>query len=217
MLRADLHIHTADSMDSTTSVEQVMARCLEIGIDCVAVTDHGAVANALRLKSMAPFPVIVGEEILTPHGEVMGLFLTERVPSPLPAQEAVARIKAQGGLVCIPHPFDRLRGSALGGRMVEMLLPEIDIIEVFNSRTHLLRDLALALSFAQSHGLAASAGSDAHTPGEIGRAYVEMPGFNGRDEFLQSLAQGRIVGRRSSPLVHLSGLRARLMKRLRRA
>ena len=216
MLRADLHIHTADSMDSTTSVEQVVARCLEIGINCVAVTDHGAVANALRLKSMAPFPVIVGEEILTPHGEIMGLFLTERVPSPLPAQEAVARIKAQGGLVCIPHPFDRLRGSALGGRMVEMLLPEIDIIEVFNSRTHLLRDLARALSFAQSHGLAASAGSDAHTPGEIGRAYVEMPQFNGRDEFLQSLAQGRIVGRRSSPLVHLSGLLARLRKRLGR-
>jgi predicted metal-dependent phosphoesterase TrpH len=217
MLRADLHIHTADSMDSTTSVEQVVARCLETGISCIAVTDHGAVANALRLKSMAPFPVIVGEEILTPHGEIMGLFLTERVPSPLPAQEAVARIKAQGGLVCIPHPFDRLRGSALGGRMVEMLLPEIDIIEVFNSRTHLLRDLARALSFAQSHGFAAGAGSDAHTPAEIGRAYVEMPQFNGRDEFLQSLAQGRIFGRRSSPFVHLAGLVARLRKRLGRA
>jgi predicted metal-dependent phosphoesterase TrpH len=216
MLRADLHIHTDDSMDCTTSVEQVIARCLEIGINCIAITDHGAVANALRLKSMAPFPVIVGEEILTPHGEVMGLFLSERVPSPLPAQEAVAHIKAQGGLVCIPHPFDCLRSSAIGGRVVEML-PDIDIIEVFNSRTHLRRDLARASSFAQSHGFAASAGSDAHTPSEIGRAYVEMPEFNGRDEFLQSLTRGRVFGRRSSPLVHLYGLRARLMKRLGRA
>ena len=143
----------------------------------------------------------------------MGLFLIEEIPSGLPAEKAVAQIRSQGGLVCIPHPFDRLRPSALKNQTIEMLLPHIDIIEAFNSRTLLLRDSTKAKLFAQTHGLLTGVGSDAHTPSEIGNAYVEMPEFNGRDEFVQSLAKGKIIGRRTNPLVHVISSWAKLRKR----
>ncbi|TET40780.1 MAG: PHP domain-containing protein [Dehalococcoidia bacterium] len=215
MLKADLHMHTAYSSDCATSLENVIARCLEIGINCVAVTDHNTIAGALEVKRMAPFTVIVGEEIQTLSGEVIGYFLSEEIPSCLPAEETARRIKEQGGLVCIPHPFDRLRLSTLRRQHLETLIPYIDIVEVFNSRVPLSRHSAKALLFAQNHGLLASAGSDAHTIAEIGNAYVEMPEFNDREEFCLALAEGRIVGRRASPWVHAWSSWVRLSKHMR--
>jgi hypothetical protein len=215
MLKADLHIHTCYSFDSSMSLERVIERCVEVGIDCLAITDHNTIAGALKMREIAPFTVIVGEEILTAEGEIIGLFLTEEIPSGLPPQEVVTRIKAQGGLVCIPHPFDPLRPSAMRDHAVEALLTQIDIIEVFNSRTALSASSKKAHRFAQTHGLPASAGSDAHTLGEIGDAYVEMPPFNGREEFLSALAHGKITGHRAYPWVHIFSAWARLKKKLR--
>ena len=94
-------MHTSHSPDSTSSPEEIIGRCLEIGVNCVAVADHNCIAGALELKQVAPFTVIIGEEILTTCGEIMGLFLSEEVPPHLSPEETVARIKAQGGLVCI--------------------------------------------------------------------------------------------------------------------
>ncbi len=213
MLRADLHIHTKYSYDSNMSLESIVNRCLKVGINCVAIADHGTIAGALELKEIAPFEVIVAEEILTPLGEIMGLFLREGVPSGISAEEAIAQIRAQKGLVCLSHPFDRLRGI-VDYREMERLLPEIDIIEVFNSRVMLDGPNRKAKLFAQEHGLLCSAGSDAHISNEIGRAYVEMPEFNGSDEFRAALAQGRIFGRRSSPLVHIPTMWLELKRRL---
>ncbi|MCL0053064.1 PHP domain-containing protein [Dehalococcoidales bacterium] len=209
MLKADLHIHTKYSMDCDMSLEQIINRCLEIGINCIAIADHGTIEGAVKMQGLAPFPVITAEEILTPHGEIMGMFLKEGIPSGLSVEETVSKIKAQGGLVCIPHPFDIFKQSALGNR-VEALRDQIDIVEVFNSRSPLPRCSAEAQIFAQKYGLAKSAGSDAHTLNEIGNAYVEMPEFNGRDDFLNSLARGKISGHRTNPLVHLSSAWIRL-------
>ena len=150
---------------------------------------------------------------MTTSGEIIGLFLTKEVPRGLSVGEAVARVKDQGGLVGVPHPFDRLRLSALKDKALESLLTDIDFIEVFNSRTIMLRDSARAQHLAQRHGIPASAGSDAHIPSEVGRAYVEMPEFNGQDGFLQSLMQGRVFGHRSTPLVHFATIWARLRSR----
>lgn len=197
-------------------LKRVVARCLEVGINCVAITDHGTITGAQKLQELAPFKVIVGQEILTSTGEIMGLFLVEQVPSRLPILEAIARVKAQGGLVAIPHPFDRLRMSALRDKNLELLIPHIDVIEVFNSRATLVGNSAKAKVFAQKYGFLASAGSDAHTPGEIGKAWVEMPEFNDKDEFRSALAQGTIFGHRSSPWVHFSSISANLKKRFRR-
>jgi len=212
LLKADLHIHTEYSMDCTTSLEEIINRCLKVGINCIAVTDHGTADGALKMQNLAPFPVIVAEEILTPHGEIMGMFLKETIPSGLSVDETISEIRAQSGLVCIPHPFDTLSRHSLGGKILEKLVERIDIIEVFNSRSPLSRTSTKAQMFAEKYGIPQSAGSDAHTVGEIGNAYIEMPEFRGRDDFLQALAKGNILGRRSNPLVHFRGLWTRLRK-----
>ena len=216
MIKADLHIHTAYSPDSVTSLQQVIAHCRKNEINCVAVTDHNSILGALKLREMAPLTVIVGEEIMTRSGEIIGYFLDEEIPARLPAEEVVRRIKAQGGLVCIPHPFDRLRRSAIRRETLEALLPYIDIIEVFNSRVLLSQDNISARVFAAANELLGSAGSDAHIASEIGGAYVEMPDFNDAEEFRLALAQGVLLCRKASPWVHMWGMWARLVKRVRR-
>jgi len=205
-----LHIHTEYSMDSNTPLEKIINRCLEIGLNCIAVADHGTIEGALRLKDIAPFTVIVAEEIDTPHGEIMGMFLTEGIPSGLSVEQTLARIRAQGGLVCLPHPFDTFRQSALDGRIIETIMDQIDVIEVFNARSPLQRDSTKANLFAEKYGIRKSAGSDAHTVSEIGNAYVEMSEFSGRDDFLQVLEKGKIMGRRTNPMVHFASVWARL-------
>lgn len=194
------------------SLETIISRCLEVEINCIAVTDHNTIAGALKMRQISPFKVIVGEEIGTISGEIIGLFLTEEIPRGLAADETVARIKAQGGLVCIPHPFDRLFRGKLERDVLEALLPDIDIMEVFNARTIFSGDSTKSRLFAQAHGLLQSAGSDSHTPGEIGGAWVEMSEFNDPGEFRLALAQGKIIGRRASPLVHLATSLAKLKK-----
>jgi len=189
--------------------------CRRKGINCLAITDHNTIVGALKFRELAPFPIIVGEEIMTLSGELIGYFLQEEIPRGLSAEETVARIKSQGGLVCLPHPFDRLTRSPLGSREREKLLPRIDIVEVFNSRTVFPGALAKARLFAHQNGLLASAGSDAHLPHEVGNAYVEMPPFNGPEEFLASLRQGKIFGRPANPLIHLITLVDKLLNLLK--
>lgn len=212
LLKADFHIHTEYSMDCNTPLEKIINRCLEIGINCIAIADHGTADGALKMQSMAPFPVIVAEEILTPHGEIMGMFLKEGIPSGLSVEQVISRIRAQDGLVCIPHPFDTLARHGFDGRMLEALVGQIDVIEVFNARSPIPQPSARSRAFAEKHGIPGSAGSDAHTIGEIGNACVEMPEFNGRDEFLNALEKGTIFGHRTNPLVHFAGAWARLKK-----
>ncbi len=215
MLKADLHVHTCFSSDSISTPEKVVKRCLEIGIDCLAITDHNTISGALEVKRIAPFTVIVGEEMLTTSGEIIGLFLTEEIPRRLSPEETVARIKAQGGLACVPHPCDRFRPhSRLRRHALEKILPDIDLIEVFNSRTLLLRDSARAFNLAQSHGLPGTVGSDAHVIKEIGRSFVELPEFNDAEQFKLALGQGKPFRRRTSPLIHFINIRNRLVRRL---
>lgn len=214
MIKADLHVHTCYSIDCVTPLERIVERCLKLGINCIAVADHGTITGALKLKEIAPFKIIVAEEILTSAGELMGLFLTEEVPRGLSPQETIAQIRSQGGLVGIPHPFGRspLRNSnkLISGEV----LSQVDIIEAYNSRTPFPNSDARAWKLAIEQGKTASAGSDAHTLGEIGRAYVEMPEFDGPEDFLNCLAQGRIFGQRSSPLVHFASTWAKIRERI---
>ena len=210
MLKADLHIHTRYSMDCDTPLEKIIDRCLEVGINCIAIADHDTIEGALEMQKIAPFPVIVAGEILTPQGEIMGMFLKERVPIGLPIEEAISHIKAQGALVCLPHPFDTFRGLRIDISRLEELADRIDIIEVFNARSPFSRPVTRAQLFARKYDIPQTAGSDAHTINEIGSTYLEMPEFNGRDDFLQALRKGRIHGHRSSLLVHFSSVWARV-------
>jgi len=215
LLKADLHIHTEYSIDCNMPLEKIVSRCLKMGINCIAICDHGTAEGALKMRDIAPFPVIVAEEILTPKGEIIGMFLEETIPSGLPVEQTISRIRAQGALVCIPHPFDAFRHSALLNKIIEEIAEQIDIIEVFNSRTLPPQNSAKALAFALKYGIAKSAGSDAHTLYEIGNAYVEMPEFNGKDDFLQALEKGNISGHITNPFIHFASVWTKLRKRWR--
>ncbi len=212
-LRIDLHTHTHYSPDGITSPQRLVQACERKGITCVAVTDHNTIRGALAVKEIAPFRVIVGEEIRSAEGEIIGLFLSEEVPPGLSAQDTIERIRAQGGLVSLPHPTDRFRGG-VGAEGLAHLAPLVDIVEVMNARNTLGRDNDEAARLAGEHGLVAVAVSDAHSPWEIGRVYVEAPDYEGVQEFLEALRWGTLVGRPSSSLVHLLSRYAWLRRKL---
>jgi predicted metal-dependent phosphoesterase TrpH len=201
-MKIDLHTHTLCSSDCCSDYGRIIDAVQRSGVDGIAVTDHNEFEGARELAQRAPFAVIPGEEIKTNAGEIIGLFLTERVPPRLDPLETVERIHEQGGLAYVPHPFDEIRGSRLQRWALELVRPHIDILEVFNARNALPAYNARALAYAREHGLMAGAGSDAHTYGEYGHAYVDIPPFTNAAEFLQSMRQGTWHGRLSSPLVH---------------
>jgi predicted metal-dependent phosphoesterase TrpH len=210
LLKADLHIHSEYSVDCDTPLEKIIARCQQLGINCIAIADHGTAEGGLKMQAIAPFSVIVAEEILTHHGEIMGMFLKETIPSGLSVEETIRRIRSQDGLVNIPHPFETIRGSSLNGRITEEIAGQIDVMEIFNARSPSSASSVKARAFTEKHGIAQGAGSDAHTLHEIGSVHIEMPEFNGKDEFLQALVQGKIYGHRSSPAVRLYSTWAKL-------
>ncbi len=181
----------------------------------MAITDHNTIAGAIALSRMAPDLVIVGEEIKTDVGEIIAYFLKEEVPRGLPVREAIARVRQQGGVVGISHPLDRCRREAMGLTHLLSIIEQVDMLEAFNARTTFPSDNHRTLELAREHGLPATAGSDAHIAWEIGHAYVEMPAFSNKDEFLHSLAQGQIVGRLTTPLIHFASTWTKLIKRLR--
>ncbi|MEA3459241.1 MAG: PHP domain-containing protein, partial [Chloroflexota bacterium] len=176
-MKVDLHVHTCYSRDSLTPLEAVIEAARARGMGKVAITDHNCLAGALALREMAPEMIIVGEEIATTAGEIIAYFLREEIPAGLPPEEAIARVREQGGVVGIPHPLDRLRRQAMGRERVLSILHLVDALEVFNSRTLLPADNRRAEELACANGLLRTAGSDAHTAWEIGHAYVEVPLF----------------------------------------
>ena len=215
MIKADLHVHTTFSGDSEITPEKLVARVRAVGLDCIAVADHNTAEGALKIKGMAPpFKVIVAEEIETPEGEIIGLFLKETIPAGLTPEETVTRIHAQGGLACVPHPFDRFRSSAMQEKTLERIAALIDIVEVANARTLPMQDLSRPQKFAENYGKLMGAGSDSHTLPEIGRAYVEMPDFNTPEEFLQAMMQGVVHNYRVSAAAQARGLAGRLTRKL---
>ncbi len=212
MFKADFHIHSCYSMDCTTSLEEIIRTCQKKGLNCIALADHGSIEGALKMQHLAPFKVIIAEEILTTDGEIMGMFLTRKVPSGLTMKESIYRIKEQGGLLCTQHPYDKLRPDSLKSDVMDLIAPEVDLVEVFNARNPFKNSSILAAKFAREHDLPGCAGSDAHSALEIGNAYMEMPEFKDKADFLKALRQGKISGNYTGPISRFSGLVARLKK-----
>lgn len=214
MLKADLHIHSQYSMDCQTSLDKIISRCLELKINCIAIADHGTAEGGLAMQKIAPFKVIIAEEILTTEGEIMGMFLKETIPSGITPREAIKRIREQDGLVNIPHPFETIRGSALKDKIIDEIAQDIDLMEVLNSRSPFPANSNKAKDFALKHHIPGGAGSDAHTIYEIGNAYIEIPDFNTKEEFLEAVAQGKICGKRSGVFVHFFSTWAKVKSKL---
>jgi hypothetical protein len=230
----DLHMHTDHSHDCATPVQVLLAAAREQGLGAIAVTDHNEVSGALQARAQAAATpgsprVIVGEEVKTAgEGEVIGLFIEERIPRGLTLAETIAEIGRQGGVVYVPHPFDRMHAVPDYEHLLPVLA-EVDAIEVFNPRVAIGAFNEEAARFAAKYRLPAGAGSDAHVAQGLGSVRVRMRDFDGPQEFLQSLRDAEIVKRPTS-LLYVQALkflqtratppsarRARAARRVRRA
>jgi predicted metal-dependent phosphoesterase TrpH len=209
-MRADLHCHTLASRDSLSTPAQLVSGCRRAGIDCLAITDH----NCLTRLEVDDVRIIPAEEIMTTAGEIIGLFLTQEIPAGLAPMEAITRIKAQGGIVYLPHPFDHFRRSSrMDPAALVEIAPHVDAVEVLNARNLWAKDDRRARLWAAERGLPMGAGSDAHTPFEVGTAYVELDDFASPAAFLESLRYARVAGRNSPFWVHFFSTWAKWTKR----
>jgi predicted metal-dependent phosphoesterase TrpH len=213
LIDVDLHMHTDHSGDCETPVEVLLATAKEVGLGAIAVTDHNEISGALEAREKAnesnahpPLKVIVGEEVKTAEqGEVIGLFIEEKIPRGLTMAETVAEIKRQGGLVYVPHPFDRMHAVPDYEHLPE-ILDDIDAIEVFNPRVAIGAFNEEAVRFAAKYRIVAGAGSDSHVAQGLGSVRIRMRDFDGPQEFLQSLRDAEITTKPSS-LIYVQALK----------
>lgn len=219
-LRADFHSHSNYSRDSVINPRAFVDTCVRKRVDCIAVTDHNEIEGAFVIEKLArhqaegKLKVIVGEEVKTAEGEVIGLFLKELVPRGLSPEDTVRAIHEQGGLAVVPHPFDTFRRSVITADALERIKHDVDAIEGFNCRNILARHDAKARALAESAGKPTTFGTDAHSPWELGGALLEIDAFETPQELLESLKGGRVVGRRALPMVHWISTYAKIRWRL---
>ncbi len=207
LIDVDLHMHTDHSYDCATPVQVLLAEARQRGLGAIAVTDHNEISGALDARAKADgVKVIVGEEVKTAdQGEVIGLFIEEKIPRGMTLQETIAEIHRQGGLVYVPHPFDRLHSVPDYEHLVDVL-DEVDAIEVFNPRVAIAEFNDEAVRFAAKYRVPAGAGSDAHVPQGLGSVRIRMRDFDGPEEFLESLRDADIV-RNPASLLYVQALK----------
>jgi PHP domain/Glycosyltransferase Family 4 len=205
LIDVDLHMHTDHSHDCATPVEVLLATARAQGLGAIAVTDHNEISGALAAREQARemdagVKVIVGEEVKTAdQGEVIGLFIEELIPRGMTLQETIAEIRRQGGVVYVPHPFDRLHSVPDYEHLLK-IIADVDAIEVFNPRVAIGAFNEEAARFAAKYRIAAGAGSDSHVAQGLGSVRIRMRDFDGPTEFLQSLRDAEIVTRPTSLL-----------------
>lgn len=195
----DLHCHTEYSFDSRAPLDRVLRAARRRGLDALAITDHDTIDGALEARSRGVLPVIVGEEVSTDAGDIIGLFLKERV-APGPALQAIAHIRDQGGIVILPHPFSKTQG------VEERVARQLHGCETFNSRYARIEEVRDGRGeerieqFAQEYKLGRVASSDAHVPRDVGRGRTQVDAST-LDEAREALREGRTVihGRRPAP------------------
>ena len=190
-MRVDLHLHSRYSHDSRTTLDQLIERSRECGLERIALTDHNTVEGALELARIAPELAIVGEEAKSLEGEVIGLFITRRLPPYQRPEHVMDLVHEMGGLTYIPHPFDRNRSHFRAERIVE-LADRIDIIEVHNPWCDHAANAAAA-RLAADLGKVTATGSDAHSAHELGRSWMEMEDYVDVADFLAKLRDARHV------------------------
>lgn len=202
-IRVELHCHTDASEDSLLSISTLLKTCERKGIDKIAITDHNTIRNALLANQLAPQRVIVGEEILTRQGELLAFFVAQEIPAGLDALEAIAELRKQGAFISVSHPYDPYRKGHWREADLIKIVDKVDAIEVFNARCIRNQANHQARKFAESYHLLGTVGSDAHTAGEVGKAYHRMDDFTNIEQFCHALMNSKIHTRLSSPLVHL--------------
>jgi predicted metal-dependent phosphoesterase TrpH len=210
LIEVDLHMHTDHSPDCATPVEVLLETARDRGLGAVAITDHNEISGALEARriaaEMGDIEVIVAEEVKTAEqGEVIGLFLEERVPRGMTMAETIAEIRRQGGLVYVPHPFDRFHSVPDYEHLMD-IVEEIDVLEVFNPRVALTAFNEEAERFARKYRIVPGAGSDSHVAQGLGSVRVRIHDFDGPQEFLEAMRDADIT-RKHKNLVYVQALK----------
>jgi predicted metal-dependent phosphoesterase TrpH len=211
LIEVDLHMHTDHSTDCATPVDVLLRTARDRGLGAIAITDHNEVSGALQARRIATetgedLKVIVAEEVKTAgQGEVIGLFLQERIPKGLTMAETIAEIRAQGGLVYVPHPFDRFHSVPDYEHLIE-IVEEVDILEVFNPRVALTAFNEEAERFARKYRIVPGAGSDSHVAQGLGSVRVRIHDFEGPAEFLEAMRDADIT-RKHRNLIYVQTLK----------
>jgi glycosyltransferase involved in cell wall biosynthesis len=200
-IHVDLHMHTDHSPDCATPVDTLLDTAKRVGLGAIAITDHNEISGALEARERANgIKVIVAEEVKTAdQGEVIGLFIEEKIPRGMTLQETIAEIRRQGGLVYVPHPFDRMHAVPDYEHLLDVV-EDIDAMEVFNPRVAFAAFNEEAARFAAKYRIVAGAGSDSHVAQGLGSVKIRMRDFDGPEEFLESLRDADIVRKRQSLL-----------------
>jgi glycosyltransferase involved in cell wall biosynthesis len=200
-VHVDLHMHTDHSPDCATPVDTLLETAKRVGLGAIAITDHNEVSGALEARERANgIKVIVAEEVKTAdQGEVIGLFIEEKIPRGMTLQETIAEIRRQGGLVYVPHPFDRMHAVPDYENLLAVV-EDVDAMEVFNPRVAFSAFNEEAARFAAKYRIVAGAGSDSHVAQGLGSVKIRMRDFDGPEEFLESLRDADIVRKRQSLL-----------------
>ena len=207
LIDVDLHMHTDHSYDCATPVEVLLTEARAKGLGAIAVTEHNEISGALEASAKARgIKVIIGEEVMTAgQGEVIGLFIKEKIPRGMTLPQTVAEIKRQGGLVYVPHPFDRMH-SVPDYRGLMEVIDQIDVLEIFNPRVAISENNEEAVRFAAKYRIVAGAGSDAHVPQGLGSVRIRMHDFDGPEQFLESLRTADIT-RNPASLLYVQALK----------
>lgn len=213
MPSVEFHCHTLSSKDSLTRPQDLVRTCRRKGIDRVVVTDHNSIQGALAAQALDPERVIVGEEIMTTRGEILAAFVKEEIPAGLTPQETIRRLKDQGAFISVSHPFDELREGAWSEKDLLEILPEVDAIEVYNSRCMFPRFNRRAREFAEKHNIAGTVGSDAHAAFELGRSVLLLDPFEGPKGLRQVIRRGIPRVKWSPWWVHLTSRYASLVSK----
>jgi len=213
----EFHSHTNASKDSLTHPADLIAAAHRKGIDRLIITDHNTIEGAQAAQALDPELVIVGEEIMTTHGEILAAFVTEEIPPQLSPAETIRRLKDQGAFISVSHPFDKFRSGGWKEEDLLEILPQVDAIEVYNSRCMFPGFNRAAKKFAEQYHIPGTVGSDAHAAFEVGRSLLLLEQFEGPDEMRQVIRRGIPQVKWSPPWFHLTSRYASLLKKLKTA
>jgi predicted metal-dependent phosphoesterase TrpH len=213
-LTLEFHCHTNASKDSLTRPEDLIRVARKKGLDRLVITDHNSIAGAVAAQKLDPELIIVGEEIMTTRGEILAAFVKEEIPAGLTPRETIRRLKEQGAFISVSHPYDTHRKGGWNEADLLEIVPDVDAIEVFNSRCMDPRFNHKAKAFAEKHNIPGTVGSDAHGAFEVGTSVLLLDQFTGPDEMRKVIRQARVKTKLSPWWVHLVSRYASIKKKM---
>lgn len=214
MIKVWFHLHSEYSSDSCLKLKKILELAEKNNIRAVILTDHNNLFVKNEIGEEGPIKIIIGEEIKTIEGEIIGIFLKQKIEPNLSIEETIKKIKEQNGIVIVPHPFDRFRREVIKKEALFRVIEQTEVVEIFNARNLLNLDNKKAADFAREYNKIPIVGSDAHIASEIKNTHIEMEDFNGPEDFLAKLKNARFYTKKSGAWVHFASTASKILKKL---